>query len=95
MKRSGLPVPKAEVEWRQNGERRYRLDFAYPHLRLVIEVDGWASHMTPEKQRYDNTRNNALSLEGYLVLHYNWWQITYDSERVAAEILQAYRRLAA
>lgn len=93
-KSHGLPVPKAEVEWSPDG-RRYRLDFAYPHLRLVIEVDGWASHMSPEKQRYDNTRSNALNVEGWTVLHFDWWQVTFEGDRVAAQIRQAYRRLAA
>ena len=47
-----LPGPKAEVVWGPN--RRYRLDFAYPHLRLAIEVDGWSAHFAPEQQRHDN-----------------------------------------
>jgi hypothetical protein len=88
-----LPRPEAEVAWGPN--RRYRLDFAYPHLRLAIEVDGWSAHFAPEQQRYDNRRGNALTRAGWTVLHYDWWEVTYAPERVAAEIADTYNRLAA
>ena len=88
-----LPVPKAEVQW--GPERRYRLDFAYPHLRLAIEVDGWTAHFTPEQQRRDNRRSNTLARAGWTVLHYDWWEVTFESERVAKEIAETYQQLAA
>jgi very-short-patch-repair endonuclease len=88
-----LPQPKAEVSWGPN--RRYRLDFAYPHLRLAIEVDGWSAHFAPEQQRRDNRRSNDLARSGWTVLHYDWWEVTYAAERVAAEVADTYRRLAA
>lgn len=89
----GLPAPKAELVW--GPQRRYRLDFAYPELKLVVEVDGFAFHFTPEHQRWDNRRSNSLSAAGWTVLRYNWWDVSFDSERVAAEVAAAYRALAA
>ncbi len=91
--RHRIPTPKAEVSWGPGG--RYRLDFAYPRLRLVIEVDGRVAHLTPEKQRHDNRRGNALNRAGWTVLHYDWWEIAYEAERVAREIADTYRDLAA
>jgi very-short-patch-repair endonuclease len=35
-------------------------DFAYPALRLAIEVDGNGTHATPEQRRADNERSNQL-----------------------------------
>jgi very-short-patch-repair endonuclease len=93
MHRHRIPTPKAEVTWGPGG--RYRLDFAYPGLRLVIEVDGRVAHLTPEKQRHDNRRGNALNRAGWTVLHYDWWEITTDADRVAREIADTYRDLAA
>jgi hypothetical protein len=29
------------------------------------------------------------------VLHYDWWEITYEADRVAREIADTYRRLLA
>lgn len=86
-------MPKAEVCW--GPDRRYRLDFAYPQLRLVIEVDGWAAHFLPEQQRRDHQRGNYLNRAGWTVLHYDWWEITYEADRVAREIADTYRRLRA
>jgi very-short-patch-repair endonuclease len=92
-RRQQIPVPKAEVCWGPN--QRYRLDFAYPQLRLVIEVDGWSAHFLPEQQRRDHERGNALSRAGWTVLHYDWWAVTFEAERVAREIADTYRQLAA
>jgi putative AbiEi antitoxin of type IV toxin-antitoxin system/uncharacterized protein DUF559 len=89
----GLPVPRAEVEW--GPQRRYRLDFAYPQLRLAIEVDGWTAHFTPEQQRWDRRRSNTMARAGWTVLHYGWWEVTYEAERVAREIAETYLKLAA
>jgi very-short-patch-repair endonuclease len=91
--RHHLPVAKAEVEW--GPDRQYRLDFAYPELRLAIEVDGWAAHLTPEKQRRDQRRQRRLTMAGWMVLHFDWWEVTHEPERVAEEIAAAYRSLAA
>jgi hypothetical protein len=90
---AGLPAPTAELAW--GPQRRYRLDFAYPAVKLVVEVDGHAFHFTPEQQRWDNRRQNALVSAGWTVLRYNWWDVTYDPRRVGAEIAAAYRALAA
>jgi hypothetical protein len=86
-----LPVPKAEVVW--GPDRRYRLDFAYPALKLAIEVDGWATHFSPEQQRYDHRRANELIKAGWTILRYSWWEVTNESERVASEIAATYSRL--
>jgi len=91
LKSHGIPAPKAEVSWGPNG--RFRLDFAYPHLRLVIEVNGWAYHSTPEQARRDATRRNALNRAGWTVLEFDWWQVTQEPDRVAAEIAAALTEL--
>lgn len=89
----GVPAPKAELVW--GPQRRYRLDYAYPAIKLAVEVDGHAFHFTPEQQRWDHRRSNALTAAGWTVLPYNWWDVTYEARRVAAEIAGAYRMLAA
>ena len=43
LQRHGLPVPRFQHVVRGAGFR-YRVDFAYPELRIVIEVDGWRYH---------------------------------------------------
>lgn len=93
LRRCNIPEPKAEVCW--GPDRRYRLDFAFPDVRLVIEVDGWAGHFAPERRRSDHRRDYTLRQAGWTVLRYDWWEVTYDAARVAREIAETYRGLAA
>jgi very-short-patch-repair endonuclease len=60
-----------------------------------VEVDGNASRMTPETQRHDHRRGNALRRAAWTVLHYHWFEVIEESDRVAAEINQTYRALLA
>jgi hypothetical protein len=88
----GLPVPDCETV--AGDEGAYRLDFAYPALKLAIEVDGYVWHFSPEHQRRDNVRRNALRLQGWQVYVYTWKDVTQEPARVAAEIAAAYRAAA-
>jgi len=38
------------------------LDFAFPTLRVAIEVDGWAWHWDVERFRSDRRRQNTVAL---------------------------------
>ncbi len=84
LRSAGLPRPEVELAW--GPDRRYRLDFAYPELRVVVEVNGWAYHSAPEQARYDAARRNALNQAGWTVLEFDWWVVTHESRRVAAEV---------
>src|SRR5262249_42096502 len=88
-----LPVPRAEVVW--GDQRQYRLDFAYPAIRLAIEVYGYAWHHSPQQLDRDLARQRRLHGEGWTVLAFTWRQILEDPETVAAEIEAMYRRLSA
>lgn len=91
--RFGLPLPEAEVVAGENGE--YRLDFAYPVLKLAIEVDGYAWHWDPDRVAADHARRNRLLALGWRVLVYAWVQIRDTPEEIAAEIRACYEELAA
>jgi hypothetical protein len=83
-----LPLPECELVTGKEGE--YRLDFAYPALKLAIEVDGYVWHFSPEHTRRDHNRRNALTLQGWVILVYSWRDITQEPARVAREIAEAY-----
>ena len=89
----GLPLPKAELVAGPNGE--YRLDFAYPAVKLAIEVDGYAWHWDPDKVAADHMRRNRLLAQGWRVLIYTWVQIRDAPDEIAAEIRETYGSLAA
>jgi very-short-patch-repair endonuclease len=88
-----LPVPRAEVVW--GHERAYRLDFAYPAIKLAIEVHGYVWHSSADQLGRDLARQRRRTAQGWTILAYTWRQILDDSDAVAAEIAEIHRRLSA
>jgi hypothetical protein len=86
-----LPRPHAEVVWGQRP--MYRIDFAYPGIKLAVEVYGYAWHHSPDQLAHDLARHRRLVSQGWTVLPYTWRQVVDDPDGVAAEILAAHRRL--
>jgi very-short-patch-repair endonuclease len=66
-----LPVPVFQFPLRI-GTRSCRLDFAYPDLRLAIEVDGWSAHGDASAFRADRARDSELSAMGWQCLRFTW-----------------------
>lgn len=54
------------------------LDIAFRRERVAVEVDGWRYHATPEVFETDRARQNALVLDGWLVLRFTWTMLTQD-----------------
>jgi DNA helicase II / ATP-dependent DNA helicase PcrA len=70
----------------QFGIKRFRADFAFPEVRLVVECDGRGWHDGDRDQR----RDAALRREGWEPLHFTGSEIVSDAEacvrRVVGEI---------
>jgi hypothetical protein len=66
---AGLPEP-AQQHHVQIGDRRRRLDLAYPDLKLAIEIDGWAHHAPRSAFDADRARENELEIIGWDRLHF-------------------------
>jgi hypothetical protein len=86
---AGLPPPQVEVVFGDHNE--YRLDFYWPEADLVIEVDGWSIHAAPGARRTDFRKQNRVVIGDHWILRYDWFQIVYEQELTAAEIIEAYR----
>jgi len=71
------------------------VDFAYPDIKLAIEVDGFGVHGTPRAMAKDFVRQNGLVPYGWRVLRFTWWQVTRQPEMVAATIRTALEALQA
>jgi very-short-patch-repair endonuclease len=80
----GLPVPVREL--RVGGRHQYRADVAWLQARLLVEVDGFATHGTPEALQADLARQNELVRQGWRVLRYTWADLRDRPGQVAAEI---------
>ena len=64
---SGFPVP--EVNWRLiglDGIEIYRLDLAWPELRILVEYDGYAAHVGRESE--DAARAEDLRRRGWIII---------------------------
>jgi very-short-patch-repair endonuclease len=67
----------------------YYLDVAFPGRRLVVEIDGRLHETDEDLFESDRWRQNALVLEGWLVLRFTWRMLTEDPTAVLNTIGQA------
>lgn len=66
---AGLPCPVLQFWIEIDGVPTYRLDLAYPRLRVVVEYDGEESHdRTEEQRRHDAERRDWLEEHGWTVV---------------------------
>lgn len=88
--KTGLPLPTAE--YRFHPVRRFRADFAWPELRLLVECEGgtWngGRHVSGSGFADDCEKYNAAVELGYFVLRYP----KIDSEAIA-QVARVYRKL--
>jgi very-short-patch-repair endonuclease len=64
----GLPPPRRQFVVILRGQK-YRLDFAWPAIRLAVEIDGAAVH-GPDRLAADLFRQNQILLDGWLVVRF-------------------------
>lgn len=85
IKKYGLPEPVYQY-WVTIRGNRFRLDFVYLELKIVIEIDGFESHGTPEAMQRDLRRQNLLVLDGWIVLRFTRADIVKRPAWVAEQI---------
>ena len=90
----GVPRAIPEYTVRERGVFIGRIDFAYPELKLAIEVDGFEPHTALDVFRNDRARQNDLVASGWTALRYVWRDVNAMAWHVACEIERTRRRLA-
>lgn len=86
---AGFPVP--EVNWSLrgiDGLEVYRLDLAWPDLRIAVEHHGYAAHVGRTAE--DTARAEDLRRRGWI--HVEVWADDASSSRVETELDDAFRR---
>lgn len=68
-------------------DRKFRIDIAFPRLKLAIEVDGFAHHGKHlDDFKRDRERQNLLTLHGWRILRFAAGEIRKDPRECAAMI---------
>jgi very-short-patch-repair endonuclease len=85
-RQSGLTEWDANAEIRDSAGVIGVVDVAFRRVRLVIEIDGWAFHSTPERFQRDRQRQNRLTAAGWTVLRFTWRDLTERPEHVVETV---------
>jgi len=90
----GHYLPPYEYQWPVTvSGRSFRIDFAYPAVKLAIELDGYDKRKSRASLDYDAERGRLLLRDGWTVPHFTWTHVTSDPRGVAVEILDLLRVL--
>lgn len=73
---AGIVGWEPDHEVRLPGYGRAVLDLAFLGPRVLVEIDGWAYHRDLRAFLRDRARQNALVLEGWVVIRTNWFELT-------------------
>lgn len=85
---SDLPGIEKEFEGAVPG-RRFRLDIAFPSVKLAVEIDGWQYHgKYKEAHAKDRERQNLLVMNGWSVLRFSAGQVFSDPKGCALQIVK-------
>jgi len=66
-------------------------DLVFRRARAVIEVDGLAFHVSPERFQRDRARQNRLVAAGWTVLRFTWRDVTERSNHVVRTVRAVLR----
>jgi very-short-patch-repair endonuclease len=86
-RRAGLPEPRVNA-WvvLPIAAGGLEVDFTWPDRRLAVETDSRRFHDTSRARRNDAQRDRALTLAGWRVARYGWWDVIEEPRKVAEEV---------
>jgi predicted transcriptional regulator of viral defense system len=81
----GLPRPRVNLGVEARG-RWFECDLVWRSQRLIVELDGRATHRTAAAFERDRARDRALQATGWRVVRITWRQLHDEDARVAADL---------
>jgi very-short-patch-repair endonuclease len=79
--RAGLPLPQTNVVI-----EGYEVDCAWREQRLIVELDGHASHSPTHAFELDRARDRRLEAAGWRVIRITWRQLEQEPDLVEADL---------
>lgn len=89
LRRRSLTTPE-----RQYPVGRYRLDFAWPALRIACECDGFEHHGSRLAWKRDRVRLAAIETAGWRIVHVTWTDVTRSPDQTLDRLELALRAAA-
>jgi predicted transcriptional regulator of viral defense system len=83
--RFGLPRPRLNA-WLTVNSHRYQVDCLWPRARLIVELDGFATHGTRSAFESDRDRDRRLATAGYRSTRVTWRQLQDIPQEIAADL---------
>lgn len=93
LRSAGLIGWQANVQIQDESGLIAVVDLLFPEAKLVIEVDGFATHDGQKRFIADRRRQNRLLVAGYLVFRVTWADLTDRATELIAEIRTMLDRL--
>ena len=81
-RRAGLPQPRAQYRLGP-----YRLDFAWPELKVAVETDGWGTHGRRRGFEDDRATDAKLLARGWRVLRVTYRRLRREPAAVLADLV--------
>ena len=78
---AGIEIPEVQV-WIEG----YRVDNLWRRERLIVELDGHATHANARVNEEDRRRELILRRAGYRVVRYTWHQVTSRGAQVIDDL---------
>jgi Protein of unknown function (DUF559) len=86
MRVSGLPRPDCQIIHRRGGKTVARVDFQFPHSKVVVEVSGRRGHSSDAERDADARRRNTLQGRGFVVIEFTTAHVIDDPAYVVATV---------
>ena len=88
VRRSTLPEPATDYRIGP-----YKVDFAWPDVRLAGELDSIAFHATPAKFVADRRRWADLDGLGWRLFRFTWWDVVREPEALLVRLTRSLLRV--
>jgi very-short-patch-repair endonuclease len=86
-----LPRPRRNADLAVGG-RFYEVDCLWSEQRLIVELDGRATHGTARAFEGDRERDRLLQVDGWRVVRITWRQLRDDAPAVVVDLRRLLRQ---
>lgn len=91
-RRARMPIPRLNAHLNVGLDRLVEVDALFTRQRVIVELDGGATHDTTRAFHADRRRDTAAAAAGFLTLRYTWERVITEQQQVAGELAAVLSR---